>query len=185
MSEAELKALATPKGEHMSIDNIPQHRFENGQFTKIDYDLTGSSPTTMDWEESLRYSGWEDLGRMPGHRNAEASYILCHLWRRRYPATDGGAFFIEVMWDGMGIWQVFCPTIIEFIQFIRDWLRPVINMMDQDFSTNVAIDLSAVLLDGETGLGCAVRYAMRKKEQEAKENRHMEYLRQRKQQGPA
>ena len=140
---------------------IPQRRFENGHFTPLEYDLgdTESDDPTEGWDEYLERSGWWQAGHLPEHEYQDSAAMSCYIWRREEPGPDHGWFFIDVLFHDTAIVQIFCPTVIDFLMLLRDWIRPLINMTDRDLLTNAAIKATEVLFDETSGLACAVRYA--------------------------
>jgi hypothetical protein len=144
------------------------HRRSNERgFASIDdcYEFTGNrfSPTRFpeweaaeigtDWDDCLKQSGWYLISTIPESDAAGMSQVKTKIYGKRLQTTR----MVEINLAEEDDVLVFCPTKLDLMILLRDFVYPLCGHADLGVIMNKLIDLTSCLLDEERGLECVQR----------------------------
>lgn len=129
------------------------YEFHEGKFTEAE--ITIASDPSGDWDKALNASGWFRMIAIPNH---EESFSLNEISATIYGAGDQHIehppYLADVWMGDSGFCMVRCPTAIDLLMLIRDWLQPLCGNADREAFLGRLDSLTDYLTDPQTGLEC-------------------------------
>ena len=146
----------------MKID----YEFHEGKFTEAE--ITIASDPSRNWEQDLNASGWFRVLSIPNHEEAyRFNDITATIYGTGSQRMDDPPYLADVWIGDSGFCMVRCPTAVDLLMLIRDWLHPLCGNADREAFLGKLDTLIDYLTDPQTGLEC-VRLG-KKRERELRE----------------
>lgn len=108
--------------------------------------------TSGSWSEILASRGWHHRA---GHLTPESSFVTVDIWVN----SERNEWMIDVMMREEGLMLVFCTDVMSMVKFLRDWVKPLIDMQFTSFANETLEAVHANLFDPQNGLQCVRRVA--------------------------
>ena len=125
--------------------------FVDGQFIPVQIDA--GPKEEIDWNQSLEAAGWFHRETMP-ERDSDCYQIGVSILSQK----DSGPPFLADVWlqDG-ALTLIRCPTVIDLLRLLRDWIYPLVGYAERELLLNHQRDLFECLTDEENGIPCVRR----------------------------